>query len=162
MVEITVQSKTVLFDKEDLSVLVGLVPAGADWLLDRDGYLCISFRCPVWRRQLNICVHRWIMNGPEGLIVDHVNRDRLDNRRSNLRLVTVAQNTQNSGPKKTKGRTSSFKGVCLDKQSGKWQAQIKVKGISKYLGQFYDEADAAKAYDVAAKQVYGEFAYQNF
>lgn len=95
-------------------------------------------------------------------LVDHANAngDGLDNRRSNLRPATVAENSQNrvSVP----GSSSCFKGVCWNQGRGKWQADIKVNGKSRYLGIFIDEVQAARAYDEAAREAYGAFARLNF
>jgi hypothetical protein len=157
--KLVVDNTSVLIDDEDYSTLAGLVPAGADWLIDRDGYLAVSFRCPRYRSRISINVHRWIMNAPTGLVVDHINNDRADNRKSNLRLVSKKQNSQNRrGQRNT---SSAYKGVSRNKH-GNWQAQIKINGKSKHLGSFINEKCAAKAYDKAAKEAYGEFAFQNF
>lgn len=150
----------ILIDDEDHVALAGLVPADAVWALDRDGYPFIAFRCPIWHTNISIKLHRWVMDAPSGIIVDHINGDRHDLRKSNLRFATVAQNTWNSRPKKTKTRSSKYKGVCKN-ASNKWQAGIKVNGKSKYLGQFVTEEQAAQAYDKAAKEAWGEFAYIN-
>jgi hypothetical protein len=101
------------------------------------------------------------MNAPAGLMVDHRNTNSLDNRRSNLRLATRAQNVQNSQKRNIK-TTSRFIGVCLDKESGRWIAAITKEGKKVHLGRFDSEPDAAKAYDAAAKKYRGEFARLNF
>jgi hypothetical protein len=106
-------------------------------------------------------MHREIMNAPAGLLVDHRNRDSLDNRRENLRLATPSQNSYNR--QKSKSKTSSrYRGVTFDKHAGKWIARIKYQGKTIWLGYFDNEIDAAKAYDAAAKKYYGEFAMLNF
>jgi hypothetical protein len=108
-------------------------------------------------------MHRLILNAPTGLQVDHINGDKLDNRRSNLRLCTGSQNVRNTG--KRRGTFSSvYKGVSLHKASGRWMAHIRISGRSGplFLGYFAFEIDAANAYDHAAREHHGEFAYVNF
>jgi hypothetical protein len=100
------------------------------------------------------------MNCPHGLEVDHINHDKLDNRRCNLRIVTRQQNNQNTRPKTSSTRTSAYKGVHLAK--GKWRASIHTNGTTRQLGTFTDEVAAAKAYDQAARYYFGEYAYLNF
>ena len=99
------------------------------------------------------------MNPPLGMQVDHINGDRLDNRRENLRIVTNWQNQMNRGM--TINNSSGYKGVRL-RRSGKWEAQIRVNKKAIFLGRFYDKLDAAHAYDDAAKKYFGEFARLNF
>jgi hypothetical protein len=109
----------------------------------------------------HISLHREIMESPAGLLVDHRNGDTLDNRRSNLRLATHAQNTHNR--RKTRTKTSSrFIGVYYDKRTGRWAAKIKNQERCKWLGRFESEIEAGKAYDEAAKKYHGEFARLNF
>lgn len=104
--------------------------------------------------------HRWawkLMTGewPAGQI-DHINGVRDDNRWSNLRLATPAQNAQNCG--KRAENKSGFKGVSWDKTAEKWVAQISINGKSKRIGRFKTPEEAHAAYVAAAKALYGEFA----
>lgn len=108
----------------------------------------------------SVSAHRMILNPPNGFVVDHVNGNGLDNRRSNLRFATHGQNIANSF--KAIGRTSKFKGVHLNKESNKWFAQISVNGKTKNVGIFKHEISAALAYDVEAIKQYGKFAKVNF
>ena len=94
---------------------------------------------------------------PEGHI-DHINGDITDNRIKNLRLVSNSENQQNRHAARGK---SKFKGVCLHKKAGKWQAAIQKAGKVKYLGLFDKEEDAAAAYNAAAKTFFGEFCKLN-
>lgn len=92
---------------------------------------------------------------------DHINNDGLDNQRHNLRTATQSQNLMNT--RKTLSPTSSkYKGVCWHKRAKKWMASIKINRTPQYLGLFIKEIDAAKAYDAAAKHLFGSFAHLNF
>jgi len=91
-----------------------------------------------------------------GEYVDHKDGNGLNNTRDNLRLATMAQNCANS--RKPSTNTSGLKGVCWQKQAGKWQAQIKVSGKNKYLGLFTSKEAAYAAYCDAAEKYHGEFA----
>src|SRR5581483_4605210 len=101
-----------------------------------------------------VYMHRLIMNAPDGTLVDHINRNPLDNRRLNLRFATRQQNAANMD------RGSVFKGVT--RRNDNWIAQIAVDGSNNYLGTFSRAEDAARAYDEAAKKAFGEFARCNF
>lgn len=106
-------------------------------------------------RTVNFCMHRLIMGHPptEKLIVDHIDRNRLNNQRSNLRWVSHHQNAQNSAPYSKYG----FKGVAPT--DSKWIAQVQ----GKFLGSYDSVEEAAMAYDKAARYFYGEnYAYLNF
>jgi len=104
-------------------------------------------------------LHRFILGLSGSVLVDHRNRYGLDNRRGNLRIgVTRSQNNANSG--KHRGAfTSRFRGVCWKKK--KWCAQIVRSGKKVHLGYFTEELDAARAYDAAAREQWGEFAKSN-
>jgi hypothetical protein len=117
-----------------------------------------SVRIDGKRRTLRM--HRAILGAPKGMGVDHIDHDGLNNTRANLRLCTQSQNLGNQRLR-TDG-TSAYKGVSWHTQRGKWQAHIKRDDKHKYLGLFTDEIDAALAYDAAARELFGEFAYLNF
>jgi hypothetical protein len=104
-----------------------------------------------------ILMHREIMKAPKGMVVDHIDGNRLDNRSCNLRVCTPQQNECNKPPR---GRRSRFKGVYPHRD--KWQATIRHAGRTYYLGLFDDEVEAARARDRKARQLQGEFAYLNF
>ena len=114
-----------------------------------------------------IMMHRFITGAKPGQIVDHINGNGLDNRRKNLRFVTVDQNRSNQGTRSACG----FKGVILAKKKRRdgsyrisdlcWLAQIVYKGRQYKLGQYRDPADAARAYDAKAIEFHGEYARTN-
>jgi hypothetical protein len=107
-----------------------------------------------------VYMHREIMNHPSGLLVDHRNRDGLDNRRSNLRLATHAQNAYNCS--KRKNASSQFLGMYFNKERSTWDSQLMHNGKRIWVGRFKTEIEAARAYDRAAIKFHGEFARLNF
>ena len=111
-------------------------------------------------RQHTIFMHREILQCDRGFVIDHKNGNHLDNRRSNLRVATRSQNAANA--KKRRTGSSRYKGVAWYKPRKQWISQITRKGLSSVIGFFDDEIDAAKAYDAAALEEYGEFARPNF
>jgi hypothetical protein len=123
------------------------------------GYARSNIMQPDGRRQ-SVFMHRKILEPPDHLVTDHVNRNGLDNRRSNLRSVTHAENMLNCGARKTS--SSKYKGVSFRAAAGKWVAQIQFNKKLIFLGFFDSESDAAKCYDVYAVKLHGEFAYTNF
>lgn len=111
----------------------------------------------------NLYMHHFILGETlPGHEVDHINGDGLDNQRSNLRLLTHQQNLMNRGPQKN--NTSGYKGVTFrtfDRSPKKWQAQLRVNKKTVHLGCFLCPHEAAERYNRAAKQYFGDLAYQN-
>lgn len=105
-----------------------------------------------------ITMHGLIMRPPGGQHVDHIDGDGLNNSRSNLRLVTVQQNAMNQHEH---GGSSRFKGVSFERESGLWRSYITKDGKRTYLGRFGREIEAAKAYNAAAQENFGEYAKLN-
>lgn len=109
-----------------------------------------------------ILLHRVILERMTGRplakieLTDHINEDKLDNRRANLRIATNAENLQNRGKYRT--NTSGFKGVSWDRGRGKWRANIGVNGKYIHLGYFTTPEAAHEAYCAAALEMHGEFA----
>lgn len=103
-------------------------------------------------------LHRVLLGEPP-CEVDHRNGNGLDNRRSNLRLATHAQNLANTRPRI--GTSSRFKGVSWFRSKRRWEAYICVERQKRRLGYFHDEEAAARAYDAAALEAWGEFALTN-
>ena len=122
------------------------------------------------RPRKNLLMHRVIMglttmgglNMNPNLQVDHIDGDGLNNQRSNLRIVTPGQNQQNQiRVKKDKIGISRYKGVVWEPDRGKWHASICFGHHKVHLGRFVDEEDAARAYDEAALQAWGEHSHLN-
>ncbi len=109
-----------------------------------------------WR---NIRMHREIIKVPEGMVIDHINGNGLDNRKVNLRAATIAENGWNSRKRKSK---SKYRGVWWQKQLKKWRVEIWFNGNRKHIGYFENVREAAKAYDRAARKYHGQFAALNF
>lgn len=93
-------------------------------------------------------------------LTDHINHDTLDNRRANLRPASATQNSANR--RKGPGKTSKYKGVHWNGRDKTWVASIGLNGRKKHLGRFADEESAARAYDTAALDAWGEYAHLNF
>jgi hypothetical protein len=104
-------------------------------------------------------LHRFIMDAPDGVGVDHRDRNTLNNQRGNLRLCTQTQNTFNQS--KRDGTKSRFKGVYRISQNS-WQVKIGVNKTRVIVGYFATEIQAAQEYDRAAIKYHGEFAALNF
>ena len=113
-----------------------------------------------WGRQKALPMQHVILSCPSGFEIDHINHNGLDNRRSNLRLCTHAQNMFNRRSNQGERRTSQFKGVSLSSRY-RWRARIHVNDEVLELGYFDDECDAAIAYNKAAKEHFGTFAHLN-
>lgn len=111
--------------------------------------------------QRNVRMHHLILgvvgNGTE---VDHRDHNGLNNQKHNLRIATRSQNCANRR-KINRATSSRFKGVYFDKSLQKWRARIKINGVRKLIGNFKDEVAAALAYNVAATDTFGQFAYLN-
>jgi hypothetical protein len=104
-------------------------------------------------------LHRFLLDVPGGVGIDHENRNGLDNQRHNLRIASKAQNAANRLPQRNS--LSGFKGVTWDTADAKWRARIHIRGKSVSLGRFPTPEAAARAYDRAAREEWGEFARTN-
>lgn len=127
------------------------------WYYSSHGYVCRDEKDKV------IYMHRFIMDAPDGVDVDHRNTKGFDCRRENLRLATRSQNNYNRPVRKDNG--TGYKGVGLKKDQGRvkpYYARITVNKKKIHLGYYETAEEAAKAYDEAALKYHGEFARINF
>lgn len=150
-IELT-KGRFALVDEEDL----GNLSAYSWCATGKDGrlYAQRSYR-DASGKIIKVAMHRMITGAAKGMVVDHINGNPLDNRRSNLRVVTNQENTWNRRPRGATG----LNGVRANK--GRWNAQVAPHGIEISLGTFGTKEEAAAAYDVAASAVYGDKAYLN-
>lgn len=120
------------------------------WHENKQGYLSanINNRC--------VYIHRFIMNSPKGLVIDHINGNRLDNRRENLRACTVRENVINS--RLSKNNTSGFTGISYRKDRKMYRSYIFVNRRQIFLGYHTDLESALKTRKTAEKSYFGEFA----
>lgn len=148
-IELT-QNKKAIVDDEDYEQLNSI-----KWKYHKTGYAVRNQWFPGDKRYRTLRMHRIIMNNPIGLVVDHINGDSLDNRRSNLRVCRHNQNIQNQ--KLRVDSKSKLKGVYLHKKNQNWCARFR----KKHLGVFRSAEEASEAYNRAALLEYGEFARLN-
>lgn len=103
-------------------------------------------------------LHRLVMRAAAGVDVDHANGNTMDARKANLRFCNDSQNQANR--RRIQGRIP-IKGVCIHKQSGKYQAQVKKDGRNHYLGLYTNRYEAGRAYIRKARELFGDFAWSN-
>ena len=107
-----------------------------------------------------ISMHRLLMGFPDGLCIDHIDQNSLNNTLSNLRTATKAQNGMNRGPQKN--TKTGFKGVSYDKSRNKYKATIVLDYKQKLIGRYDTPEEAAHAYDGAVDEFHGSYGYRNF
>ncbi len=134
--------------------------ADYEWLSQYHWHSCSGGYAARSEKGKRILMHRQIMQPPAGMVVDHVDGQRANNCRSNLRVCTRAENQRNQ--RKKRGSSSKFKGVGYTKQSKRCYAKLVFEGKTVWLGHFDSEIEAARAYDRAAVEHQGEFAHLNF
>jgi hypothetical protein len=145
------RGKVALVDDEDYDFLNQW-----KWYCSDEGYAVRN----IWLangRHGAIKMHRAINQTPEGLETDHINHDRLDNQRANLRTATTNQNQWNQKTRKN-NNSHGIKGVCWHKRAHKWEAHITAFKKQHHLGYFTDVEEAAQVYKEAAIKYFGEFA----
>jgi len=140
-----------LIDDEDFERV-----SSRHWHVDDAGYA----RTNIWsggKKSAAPRMHRFILGVTDRKVhIDHINGNKLDNRKSNLRVCSASDNLKNRG--KQRNNTSGYKGVIYDKERSKWRAEICTNGKRKYLGRYDTVEDAAEAYRKAAELYHGNFA----
>lgn len=141
---------TIKFDTDDLDKFQQFKRhISHGYLVNRSGY----------KKKTTTYFHRLVMNAKDGGVVDHINRDKLDNRKSNLRVCTQAENVINK--RLQKNNTTGYRGVHLYKRVNRYQAYIKKDGKRRHIGMFPTAEEAAKEYNKHAIKLFGEFAVLN-
>jgi hypothetical protein len=152
MKEISLRSCVTIVSDEDFDFLT-------QWNWCFDGRYAYRKEFTKYPKYKKIYMHRVLLNTPHGMMTDHINGNKLDNRRINLRICKRGQNEANK-PKK-QGCSSKFKGVSLFKKRNAWKAEIKFEKKRYHIGLFKNELEAAHAYNLKAKQLFGSFAILN-
>lgn len=130
--------------------------SGRAWRIDAQGYVVCSLKRD--GRKAGLLLHSLLIDVPDDMTADHIDGDRLNNRRANLRPATALQQQHNT-PRR-RDNSSGFKGV--GRYKARWRARIMVKGRRIHLGSFDTPEDAGRAYDAAAREHFGEYARVNF
>ena len=146
------KGKYALVDDEDYEVI-----GKWKWHLSKDGYVKRTYKAgSKVKAQL---LHRAILaNGSNKKHIDHINHDKLDNQKHNLRWASPSENGGNS--KLSKSNTTGYKGVT--KRHGKFRSHIRHNRVLIHIGVFDTPEEAAKAYDKKAREMFGEYAWLNF
>lgn len=154
IIEYEDHAEMVLYDKDGSEVARALIDLedvdkvkGIKWYMTHYGY--------VSNRHSRQHLHRLVMNCPDDMVIDHINHNRLDNRKSNLRICTQHQNNMNKGV--TYNRASNVTGVRLDKRRNKWMARITCNYKEKFLGYFDTKEEAIQARKNAEIEYFGEY-----
>lgn len=152
-IEIKLKNRILKIDEGDYELFIS-----RRWGISNRGYL----KCQkvINGKPVNIAFHRLIMNAAPDQFLDHINQDKLDNRRSNLRFCTKAQNMMNRRKFKSERCVSRYKGV--GKHGNRWRARARYESKYYHLGYFDSEELAAKAFDNFIKFKHGDFACLNF
>lgn len=152
----TSNGKDILCDDEDVELL-----ESKSWYGGKNVFTSTR----IDGKLVSLPIARFLLNPPDDLFVDHVNRNPYDNRRCNLRLATQSQNEANKGKARSKNGekpTSSYKGVSYHRRDKRWVASIDWLRSRRQLGRFKTDIEGAIAYDNAAIELHGEFAVLNF
>jgi hypothetical protein len=134
--------------------------ADYEWLSQWTWYMCAGGYAGRTEKGTLILLHRAIMKPPKGMVVDHIDGNRANNCRFNLRVCTRRENERNK--RKRRGTSSPYKGVYRERKTGKYYATCIYQGEHLHRGRFDDEIEAARAYDRAAAALLDAYAPLNF
>jgi hypothetical protein len=137
-----------LISKEDLDFFFT-----KDWHIDKK-YLCCDIQANYIKKRYYL--HRLLMKPPDDMLVDHINRDRRDNRRANLRICSKMENTQNRG-----GNYNKILPKGVRRRKAGWEVRVMLRGKMNQIGMFTDLNAAINAYNYFALKFHGEFACLN-
>jgi len=150
-----------IIDTEDLERVKSF---GVRWCAKRDKHNKLYYAMGTkWEivndepKLITYCLNILLVNGKKGYHVDHINNDSLDNRKENLRIATVSNNTRNRKSKNS-NNSSGYRNVCWIKSKGQWVVQLHIDGKNKRLGYFNDVHEAGKFAEEMRKKYYKEFA----
>lgn len=136
--------------------------SNSKWYLDKKGNNPLHYaKASIDGKR--VFLHRLVLNAKKGQMIDHKNNNGLDCRKDNLRLCTNRQNIANSRPQKNK-TSSKYKGVTFcttEKRIKRWKVYCEYDKKPIYVGRFHTEKEAVESYNKKAKELWGDFAYQN-
>jgi hypothetical protein len=153
MKNLNIKGQNVFVDDEDFEMLSAInwnsSGENREYFIKSDG-----------KRNKKEYLHRFLLGAKKGEVVDHINGQKFDNRKSNLRICTQTENHMNQRTQQRK-KSSMFKGVGFHQWANKFRAYIKINGKARQLGLFNTQHDAAFAYDMKAFELFGKFAKPN-
>ena len=148
------QGKMALIDDEDFDRV-----SAFKWYYSRHGYAVRSAHRADGNPK-RIYLHRFVVDAPDDMVVDHMDGNTLNDQRHNLRMCAQSENQRNQRRTKV-GQSSKYKGVDWNASRKKWRARIVLDGKSIMLGRYDGEVEAARAYNAAALKYFGAFAALN-
>ena len=151
-------NKVAQISDEDIDKVIQLsISLDSPWKENPRGYPVIE------KRSFGVTnyhfLHKFILGNPKHTLIDHIDRDRLNCKRDNLRFATESENQANTGIRKDS--SSGYKGINQCKSSGKWRVRIQIDYKSITIGQFICLKEAVEAYNRKAFETHGEFAFLN-
>jgi len=149
------KGKSAIVDFEDYERITAM----GKWHCCSYGYARITKKIQPHNKRFAIIMHRLITDVNSGVEIDHINGNKIDNRKNNLRYCSRSENVKNVGIRKD--NKSGYKGVSWVERDRKWCAYISSNGKRYSLGHYSDPHLAAIAYNNAAKILHGEFAFFN-